>query len=607
MQGEHELATGLELSNYKELLLVLGTAAVVVPAVFRAGINPVFGFLAAGALLGPDGLGRLSEHLPVLGYITVSDRTQITYLAEAGVVFLLFMIGLELSFERLWTMRRLVFGLGAMQVLVSGAILTALVNLAGVDGEAALVIGLAFSLSSTALVVQLLADQKRLGTATGRASFAILLFQDLAVVPLLVLVGVLGGGSGGGLFENLALAAFKAAVAIGAIILLGRFVLRPLFRAVARTKSGDLFMAASLLVVIGTGMITAASGLSMALGAFIAGLILAETEFRREIEATIEPFKGLLIGVFFFSVGMSLDIAAIAADPAFIATALVVLLAVKFAIALVALRMFRIANGPAVETAMLMAPAGEFAFVILSLASGTLISSETVATGIAIAALSMLLTPVLDMAGVRLRRRISPPATRNEIAEQQLPEMDEAPDAIVAGYGRVGELVATMLEQHGLRYIALETNPDLVARARRRKRPVFYANASDAGMLERCGLAGAKVLVVTMDDRVSVSSVVRTARALRADLTIVARARDPDHASQLYAAGVSEAVPEAIEASLHISEAALIGAGVPLGLVIASIHEQRDQYRASYLRIEPDKRDSVGRLRARRTALKKKH
>jgi monovalent cation:H+ antiporter-2, CPA2 family len=601
------MASGLELSNYKELLLVLGTAAVVVPAVFRAGINPVFGFLAAGALLGPDGLGRLSEYLPALGYITVSDRTQITYLAEAGVVFLLFMIGLELSFERLWTMRRLVFGLGAMQVLVSGAILTALVNLAGVDGEAALVIGLAFSLSSTALVVQLLADQKRLGTATGRASFAILLFQDLAVVPLLVLVGVLGGGSGDSLIANLALAAFKAAVAIGAIILLGRFVLRPLFRAVARTKSGDLFMAASLLVVIGTGMITAASGLSMALGAFIAGLILAETEFRREIEATIEPFKGLLIGVFFFSVGMSLDIAAIAADPAFIATALVVLLAVKFAIALAALRMFRIANGPAIETAMLMAPAGEFAFVILSLASGTLISSETVATGIAIAALSMLLTPVMDMAGIRLRKRLSPPAARSQIAEQQLPEMDETPDAIVAGYGRVGELVATMLEQHGLRYIALETNADLVARARRRKRPVFYANASDAGMLERCGLAQAKVLVVTMDDRVSVSSVVRAARALRSDLTIVARARDPDHASQLYAAGVSEAVPEAIEASLHISEAALIGAGVPLGLVIASIHEQRDQYRASYLRIEPDKRDSVARLRARRTALKKKH
>ncbi len=287
------MAAELDLSAYKEIMLVLGTAAVAVPALGRIGINPVFGYLIAGTILGPDGLGRLADSFGMLSHVTISDRTQITYLAEAGVVFLMFMIGLELTFERLWTMRRLVFGMGALQVVLSGIALTLLLGLAGFDSETSLVIGFAFALSSTAIVVQLLADQKRLGAPTGRASFSILLFQDLAVVPLLVLVGVLGRSEGGNLAADLGMAAFKAAVAIGGILLLGRFLLRPLFRAVARTKSGDLFMAASILVVIGTGLITATNGLSMALGAFIAGLVLAETEFRREIEATIEPFKGL--------------------------------------------------------------------------------------------------------------------------------------------------------------------------------------------------------------------------------------------------------------------------------------------------------------------------
>jgi monovalent cation:H+ antiporter-2, CPA2 family len=267
------MAAGIDLSSYKELVLVLGTAAIIVPAVVRFGLNPIFGFLLTGTILGPDGLGQLVTSIPQLAWVTVSDRTQITHLAEAGVVFLLFMIGLELSFERLWTMRRLVFGLGALQVLLTGVVLTSALRFSGVNADAAVVLGFAFSLSSTALVVQLLADQKRLGSSTGRTTFAILLFQDLAVVPLLVLVGVLGQAAGASLLEGLGLAALKAIAAIGAILLLGRYVLRPLFRAVAHTRSGDLFMAASLLVVIGTGLMTAASGLSMALGAFVAGLI----------------------------------------------------------------------------------------------------------------------------------------------------------------------------------------------------------------------------------------------------------------------------------------------------------------------------------------------
>ncbi|HSO48399.1 MAG TPA: cation:proton antiporter [Rhizobiaceae bacterium] len=597
------MASELDLSGYKEIVLVLGTAAIAVPALARFRVSPVFTFLAAGAIFGPDGLGRFTWEVPLLANLTVSDRTQITYLAEAGVVFLMFMIGLELTFERLWTMRRLVFGMGALQVVVTGLVLTALLIAADMGNDAALIVGFAFALSSTAIVVQLLADQKRLGSATGRASFSILLFQDLAVVPLLVLVGVLAGSENGNLLASLGTAGLKAVIAIGGILLLGRYLLRPLFRAVARAGGSDLFMAASILVVIGTGLITAINGLSMALGAFIAGLVLAETEFRREVEATIEPFKGLLIGVFFFSVGMSLDIEAVLSEPLTIAGLLIALLGVKFAIAFPVARLFRTSPVPAFQTALLMAGAGEFAFVILTVAAGTLVDAKTLTTGIAVAAISMFLTPVFDWAGRRWTTRPAAPESVPEPAEVQPAE--EKPDAIIAGYGRVGELVADMLQDHKVGFLALDTNPDLVARGRKAGRSVHVANATDMRVLRRCGLETAKVLIITMDNRDAVAKVAAAARKMRPDLSIVARARDPEHARQLYAAGVSEAVPEAIEASLHISEAALIGAGVPLGQAIAAIHEQRDQYRTRFQRIESGKRDSVARLRARRTALKK--
>jgi monovalent cation:H+ antiporter-2, CPA2 family len=602
------MAGPVDLAAYKELMLVLGTAAVVVPAVVRLGLNPIFGFLVAGAVLGPDGIGRFVAEAPWLGYVAVTDRTQIAYLAEAGVVFLLFMIGLELSFERLWTMRRLVFGLGAAQVVVTGAALTALFAFAGVDGRASLILGFAFALSSTALVVQMLAETKRLGSSTGRTVFSILLFQDIAAVPLLVLVGVLALPGGGGLWHGLGLAGLKAVVAIGAIVLGGRYLLRPLFRAAARTRSSELFMAASLLVVIGTGLVTAASGLSMALGSFIAGLILAETEFRREIEATIEPFKGLLVGVFFFSVGMSVDIQTVLGQPLLIAGAVIGLVLLKGIIVLVAARMSGAGEGTAIETAMLASTAGEFTLVILGLAaSGGLIVDPLAGACVAVAAISMFLTPLLGAVGLRVKTRLQPAPARGDVPSVPTPEAIEGQrDVIIAGYGRIGELVARMLSEYKVQFLALESNADLVARGRRLGHEVYLADAANIAMLKRCGLGAAKVLIITMDARKAVLDVASAARSFgRDDLTIVARARDPEHATKLYAAGVTEAVPETIEASLHISEAALISAGVPLGLVIAAIHEQRDQYRAAYQRIAPAERDPVARLRARRSAMRK--
>ncbi len=467
-------------------------------------------------------------------------------------------------------------------------------------------LGFGFALSSTALIVQILADQKRLGSSTGRTVFSILLFQDIAAVPLLVLVGVLAHPESGGIWASLGSAGVKAIIAIGAILLLGRYVLRPLFRAVARTRSGELFMAASLLVVIGTGLVTAANGLSMALGAFIAGLILAETEFRREIEATIEPFKGLLIGVFFFSVGMSLDLPAILSRPWLILGCLAALLILKGAIIYLLARLAKVGVGAALETALLACAAGEFTLVVLGLATaGRLVMEPAAGVAVAVATISMFVTPALAAYGKRLKERLQPPVAR-PAGEPPPTAFDEHADVIVAGHGRVGELVCRMLAEHKVSYLALDTDPDFVARGRLRGHKVFFGNAASLDMLRRCGLGSAKVLIITMDNRKAVLDVAAAARTERREgLTIVARARDADHASQLYAVGVTEAVPEAIEASLHMSEAALISAGVPLGLAIAAIHEERDQYRATYQRIAPGERDPVARLRARRGSLRK--
>lgn len=301
------MAAPIDLGVYKDALLVLGTAGVVVPVMHRFRISPVLGFLIAGAILSPKGLGALAPIVPGIQWITVTNPERVGVLAELGVVFLLFLIGLELSFERLLTMRRLVFGLGALQVIIS-TVLIALCAIAGGQAPvAALVIGAALSLSSTAVVIEMMAQQKRLSSTAGRTSFAILLFQDLAVVPILFLVGALDPTANGSIIGGIGMALAQAAAALALIIVVGRYLLRPLFQMVAQTQNHDLFIATTLFVAVGTSFATAAAGLSMALGAFVAGLMLAETEYRRAVAAAIEPVKSLLLGVFFFSVGLSLD------------------------------------------------------------------------------------------------------------------------------------------------------------------------------------------------------------------------------------------------------------------------------------------------------------
>ncbi len=572
------MAATVSPADYKELILFLATAGVVVPLFHRLRISPVLGFLGAGALLGPYGLGRFAGEAPWLTWVTIAQREEIAHIAEFGVVFLLFMIGLELSWERLRTMRRLVFGLGSLQLLLSSSLIGLVAWRLGLDPSAAVLIGIALGMSSTAIVVPVLAAQRRLASPAGRASFSILLFQDLAVAPVLFTIAALGErGAGGEAGTAFVLALAQAAAALVVIVGVGRLVLRPLFQLVAESRSPELFMAASLLVILVTGLAAAASGLSMTLGAFIAGLLLAETEYRRAVEAMIDPFKGLLLGVFFLSIGMSLDVTQLMRDPVAILIGGLGLILLKAAVVVGLSPVFRLSWPVAVETALLTAPGGEFAFVLLGSAIPAGLVPETFGqASLVITTLSMMSIPLLARAGGQFRKRLEDALT---IAEAEPPPAPEKGRVIIAGHGRVGQLVGEMLSRHKVPYLAIDADPARVRALRQAGKPVYYGDASNPEFLRHCGIEGARALVVTLDAPRVIEAVVAAARAADPDLTIVARARDSRHAAALYELGVNNAVPENFEASLQLSEAVLVDIGVPLGQVIASVHEQRDAFR----------------------------
>ena len=589
--------TDVHAGSYKEAIIFLVTAGVVVPLFHRLRISPVLGFIGAGAILGPFGLGRLADTVPWVSIFTIGNRSEIAHLAEFGVIFLMFMIGVELSWERLRTLRRLVFGLGSAQVLASSLVIGIILFALEVPLAASVIVGLALALSSTAVVLPVLAEQKRLNTPAGRASFAVLLFQDLAVAPMLFAIAVLGRSDGADVGGALALALGQAAIALVLIVVAGRLALRPLFQLVARTRSPELFMAACLLVIVATALTAAASGLSMTLGAFVAGPLLAETEYRRAIEATIDPFKGLLLGVFFVSVGMNLDPAQLMAAPKTILGLSIGLILIKGAVILVAARFLRIQRGVALEAALLLGPGGEFAFVLI----GGAIAGGLVPDGLGQAALIVTTVTMIAIPGLAsLARRLGKRMSRSNLGRARAePVPDKQQNrVIIAGYGRVGRQVGEMLARHKIPYLALDADAARVSEHRRLGNPVYFGDSSNPELLRRCDIANARALVVTLDNPRAVEAVVEAARAERRDITIVARARDARHATALYELGVDDAVPETIEASLQLSEAVLVDVGVPMGLVIASIHERRDEYRAMLKRKETEVRPA---FRARRT------
>jgi len=591
--------------EYRDLVVFLAAAGVVVPLFNRLRISPVLGFLAAGVLLGPDGLGRFAQSQGWLSWLTIGDQAQIRQLSELGVAFLLFMIGLELSWERLKAMRRLVFGLGLLQVAACAVVIAVAFMALGQPLAGAAVLGMGLALSSTAVVMPVLAAQGRINSETGRATFAVLLAQDVAVAPILITVTVLAtlaqGGMSGAAIEPAALgrALFTLLPAAGGLflmVLLGRLVLRPMFRSVARAQhrgeGRELFVAASLLVVVVAGLTAQAVGLSMSLGALVAGVLLAETEFRREVEVAIDPFKGLLLGVFFIGVGIGLDLDAVAADPVAVLGLAGGLILLKALIIFILARAWGLAARSAIETALVLGPAGEFAFVILStgLVEG-LASPELTRKAMLAATLSMFAVPLLAVLARALVRRAAPvidPETEGLSPDVAAPGPDRA--VLIVGFGRVGRLVGELLTEHEQRFIALDADPVSVRAGRAQGAEVYYGDAARPDMLTACGLESARALIVTMDSPAKVDEVVKAARALRPDLILIARARDDRHAARLYALGVTDAVPETTEASLQLAENTLVDLGVPMGLVLASIHERRDAFRKTFQAAAPDGR-----------------
>lgn len=570
MAGHLEFNTSMS-----DALVVLGAAGIVIPAFARARITPVIGFILVGVLVGPFGLGRLVEQFPQLYYFTISRPEAIAPFAELGVILLLFEIGLELSFGRLWDMRAQVFGLGAAKLLLCAALLTIVLIAMRHNVPASAGLGIALALSSTALVLPIAGTQ----SPVGRKALAMLLLEDIALVPIIFVLGAFGPGgeSGAALFDTL----LRGAVIILVMLTLGRFLLPRLFASAARTKSPELFLAFSLLVVIAAALATAGAGLSPIMGALLAGLLIAETDYSREVEALTAPFKGLALGVFLITVGMGIDVSEIWRQFGAIALGVASVLAAKAVVTALLLRVGGASRGIAVETGLLLAAPSETTLIVLSAAAAAgLVSHENAQFWQIVTALGLTLTPLLAMVGRHLASAVDRPS---DVPVNAAPS-DATGLALILGYGRVGRLVGAMLSRHDVPWLALDADPALVTRARGGGDPVIYGNVANAELLAKLHLDEARAVIVTMDEPVLVSRTVRRIRAAHPDLPIIVRARDAAHAAELYRAGASDAVPEALESSLQLSEAVLVDMGVAMGPVIASIHEMRDELRETIMR-----------------------
>lgn len=568
------MSSPLDNPAFVDAIVILGAAGIVIPAFARFRITPIIGFILVGILLGPSGLGSLQGQYDWLQYLTINDREAIEPFAEFGIILLLFSIGLELSFKRLWSLRRLVFGVGAAELTASALIIGGALYLMGQNGPGALGLGLALALSSTALVLPMSGTK----SPVGKAALAMLLFEDVAIVPIIFLLGAISPAmtSGSSWTELINTLLISGAVIIGMLVL-GRLLLPRIFAQAARTKSPELFLAVSLLVIILASLATAATGLSPIVGALLAGLLIAETEYHGEVEVITQPFKGLALGVFLITVGMQIDILVILENWASLVLAVVGVVIVKAIVTGSLLRFAGARVGTATEAGVLMASPSETTLIVLAAAStAQLIQPQTAAFWQIVTAIGLTITPLLARFGHDMARRIELRGDNVNLDEEKT---IEAQQTIIIGFGRVGKLVADMLKTHDQPFLLIESNIDVVAAARREGYPIIFGNVSRNEMLDKLRLGHAQALVLTMDEPVLSVQIVKKVRAWVPDLPIIARARDTEHAAELYQAGATDAVPEALEGSLQLSEAILVGNGIAMGPVIASIHEKRDQLR----------------------------
>jgi CPA2 family monovalent cation:H+ antiporter-2 len=586
----HDFAT----SGFSDALVILGAAGIVIPAFARFRISPIIGFILVGLLVGPAGLGAMTDRMPWLSYITISNPEAVEPFAEFGIVLLLFSIGMELSFRRLWTMRRLVFGVGAAEVILSALLIGTALHIIGQSLTGSVALGLALALSSTAIVLPLVGTTSQVG----RSALAMLLFEDVAIVPIIFALGAMAPYADAEGVDGLMNTIIIGAGVVAAMLVGGRFILPRLFAQAARAKSPELFLAASLLVVIVASLATTAVGLSGLMGALLAGILIAETDYRSEVEVITAPFRGLALGIFLITVGMSVDMRLVASNWGTILLAVVGVLLVKAVVTTALLRLNGARMGVAAEAGVLMSSPSETTLIVLGAAAAAqLIRPETAAFWQIVTALGLTITPLLAMLGRFAGRRV------DDAAAVEFPVAGASPgDApvIIIGFGRVGKLIAEMLTAHGRRYLAVDSDVDSVAASRRAGLPVIFGDVSRPELIDRLNLGHASALVLTMDAPVLTVRLIKKVRAWGPGLTIVARARDAAHAAELYRAGATDAVPETLESSLQLSEAVLVDLGIAMGPVIASIHEKRAELRKEIMELgEADREPPIQRRRLR--------
>jgi CPA2 family monovalent cation:H+ antiporter-2 len=548
------------IPHLREALLFLALAGILVPLLQRFRVSNVLGFLVVGLIVGPFGLGRLADGLPWLQWVTFSTGPGVAALAEIGVMFLMFSIGLELSLERLWAMRRAVFGVGSLQMLLTAAAVGLIAWSFGHELQPSLLIGLILAFSSTAVVMQLLVARRELGTPTGRSVFSVLLLQDLAVVPALILVATLGGQGAGGVGQSVVIAMLNAVAA----------------------RQADTFMALTLLSSLGIASLTWFAGLSMALGAFLAGLLLAETEFRHEVEAMIEPFRGLLMGLFFMFVGMGIDPAAILRDPVWLLTALLGLFLLKSVVVGLLMRAFGMTAGRSVEAGLMLGQGGEFAFIVIGAALlANVLDRDIAAFLMLLIGLSLFVTPTFASLGRALGERIERAQAPQAGVEAELPHGLDG-HVVIAGFGRVGQLMAGLLDAQGIAWIAIDDRPATAADFHARGLPVFVGDATRVDLLRRLDIDSARAVVLTMDQPAAALRALAVLRQHWPAVPVLARARDEANAAELRRSGATDVVPEALESALQLGARLLDAAGLPEDAVSRLVDLERSRRTASW-------------------------
>ncbi len=567
-----------------DILLILALSGLMIPLLQRVRISPVLGYLLCGLLIGPHGLGMLSPEVPWISTFVITDLNLIHVLAELGVVFLLFMIGLELTFSRLWGMRKLVLGLGSAQIILTGVVIYFVALQFGNALATSVLIGAAFALSSTAIVMQLLTDRHMINLPVGRISFSVLLMQDLAVVPILVLVGTFSGHAQGSVLFSLVQALLTAFIVVTVIIAAGKLLLRPALRVLSPSNNVEWLFAVILFVVIGSASLTHSFGLSAALGAFLAGLLIAETEYRHEIEVIMDPVKGILMGIFFLSVGMNTDIAAVLQYPLWLAASVVGVFLMKALIFFPLALLFAVPKRQAAEASVMLAQCGEFAFIIIGLAlTGKLLPEADAQFFLLVASLSLLTTPFMA--------RLAPFAARLVSFNDPVQREDEPPTdgpqsnhIVIAGFGRVGMTLANILEEQGIPYIAIDTDGEHVHKLRAKGYSVMFGNARKIELWSKLNIANASAAVITIDDFSVAETIVRSLRQKWPLTSIIVRVQNTLQLDEYYDAGATTVVPETLESTLQLVRTLMQQIGVEDHEASEIINKHRQEVLARDLR-----------------------